>query len=417
MLYMNDATACRFITILSQIAVGFALDFLSWIYICVICVVLVAFPTAISGGDAGVVLTSVLMMTGFFQYGIRQSAEFETQMVSVERVLEYGQLASEAEFTSTGNEKLLQEWPVKGALAFKNIFLRYAGAEKPVLNNITLSIKGAEKIGIVGRTGAGKSSLITVLFRLAEPEGSVIIDGIDTKTLGLHELRNKISIIPQDPVLFSGTIRRNIDPFNEYDDSTLWRVLKEANLDKVVTALTGHLEGVVTEGGSNLSVGQRQLLCLARALLRNNKILVLDEATANVDHETDDLIQKTIKTKFNECTVLTVAHRLNTIIDMDKVLVLDAGKVIEYDHPHQLITEHGQFYNMCMQTGSQMSHVLFSQAEAAYSRKCRRLTGSAGEMKPRFDSSQKLNRAYPELINESLDVFGKIVSPASPKAD
>lgn len=322
----------------------------------------------------GIVLSSVLLLTGIFQSGIRSTADFETQMVSVERVLEYGQLESEADLLIDGNEQKLKEWPSRGAVAFKQIFLKYASSPKPVLSNITISIKAAEKIGVVGRTGAGKSSLISVLFRLAEPEGIVLIDGLDTKSLGLHELRGKISIIPQDPVLFSGTIRRNLDPFSDYKDPELWHCLKDANLDKVVQAKEGQLDAAVTEGGTNYSVGQRQLLCLARALLRNNRILVLDEATANVDHETDEMIQRTIKTKFSDCTVLTVAHRLNTIIDMDKVLVLDAGKVVEFDHPHLLLNERGAFYNMCQQTGNHMYSILESQAEAAYSRKFRRPT-------------------------------------------
>ena len=224
-------------------------------------------------------------------------------------------------------------------------------------------------MGIVGRTGAGKSSLISILFRLVEPDGDVIIDNLDTQMLGLHELREKISIIPQDPVLFSGSIRRNLDPFHQYADDQLWAALKDANLNKLVDS-SAKLESVVTEGGSNLSVGERQLLCLARALLKQNKILVLDEATANVDLETDELIQRTIKTKFAMCTVLTVAHRLNTIIDMDKVLVLDAGRVVEFDEPYLLLQGRtGLFHSMVKQTGEQFSQMLFQSAKKAYASK------------------------------------------------
>lgn len=308
------------------------------------------------------------MLIGLFQYTVRESAEFENQMVSVERILEYGRLESEPELESKSSNDKMHSWPKSGEIVFKDVNLIYPKCSAPILNGINFRVNGGQKIGIVGRTGAGKSSLITVLFRLAEPQGQILIDGIDTKTLGLHELRNKISIIPQDPVLFSGTVRRNLDPFNEYQDVQLWKCLKDANLNAAIKAMDGQLEGLITEGGSNLSVGQRQLLCLARALLKNNKILVLDEATANVDHETDELIQTTIKSQFQHCTVLTVAHRLNTIIDMDKVIVLDAGQVIEFDAPYQLLIKQpiGLFNNMVKQTGSQFSKLLFKIAEETY---------------------------------------------------
>lgn len=299
-----------------------------------------------------------------FQGAVRQTAEFENQMVSVERVIEYGKLEHESALTSDGHDP--DKWPSGGELEYNHVSLLYPKTQSTVLSEINFKIGSGEKIGIVGRTGAGKSSLITVLFRLVEPVGVIRIDGLDTKTLGLHELRGKISIIPQDPVLFSGTIRRNLDPFREYDDEQLWMALEEANLKQLVTGLDGKLDGVVMEGGSNLSVGQRQLLCLARALLKKNKILVLDEATANVDHETDELIQKTIKTKFTNCTVLTIAHRLNTIIDMDKVMVLDAGRLVEYDEPYNLLKAEGFFYRMVQQTGKQYSKILFKLAETAH---------------------------------------------------
>lgn len=371
MRYLEDATACRFLSLLVQRGIGFTLDSFALTYICAISIMLVTVPNGmLTGGDVGLVLSSILGLTGLFQWAVRLTADFETQMVSVERVLAYGKLVPEAPLTSlTLKDKALQAWSEHGSVQFKSVFLTYASSPKPVLCNISFKVTSCQKIGIVGRTGAGKSSLITVLFRLAEPDGAILIDGVDTKLLGLHELRKKISIIPQDLVLFSGTIRRNLDPFNEYQDDDLWKCLKEANLNHLVRSMEGHLEGLVMEGGSNLSVGQRQLLCLARALLANNKILVLDEATANVDHETDQLIQTTIKTKFASCTVLTIAHRLNTIIDMDKVLVLEAGEVVEFDHPHTLLKRHGHFFGMVKQTGNQMSKILHKQAEESYKKK------------------------------------------------
>lgn len=206
---------------------------------------------------------------------------------------------------------------------------------------------------MVGRTGAGKSSIVQSIFRLAHNEGQILIDGIDTASIGLHDLRKKVSIIPQDPILFSGTLRYNLDPFGERSDDEMWAALEQVELKSVVTELRGAIDCQVQDGGSNFSVGQRQLICMARAILRNNKILILDEATANVDSQTDALIQETIRNRFADCTVITIAHRLNTIMDSDKVLVLDAGKIMEYGHPFELIEQSNGFFKQLLdQTGA-----------------------------------------------------------------
>ena len=316
-------------------------------------------------GDAGVILSSSLLLIGMFQNTVRTTVDFETNMISVERVFEYGKLESEADLVK-GNEKELKDWPQEGEISFKKVFLKYSRDLPFVLQDVSFEVQSKAKIGVVGRTGAGKSSLITVLFRLVEPSGQIIIDGVNIKTLGLHLLRGSISIIPQDPSLFSGTVRRNLDPFQQYDDEKMWKVMEEANLRKAIDNIQG-LDSTVSEGGSNLSVGQRQLLCLARALLKNNKILVMDEATANVDQETDSIIQRTIKTRFCDCTVITVAHRLNTVIDMDKVLVMDKGRVVEFDEPHQLLQNpHGFFYAMVRQTGPDFERMLHQMAKDHY---------------------------------------------------
>lgn len=199
---------------------------------------------------------------------------------------------------------------------------------------------------------AGKSSLIGSLFRIAEVEGEIIIDDIETSTISLEQLRSQISIIPQDPVLFSGSMRRNLDPFDEYSDELLWKSLEEVKLKDIPALHQQGLQTLVAAGGSNFSVGQRQLICLARAILRNSKVLVLDEATANVDPDTDALIQETIREKFRNCTVMTIAHRLNTVMDSDRILVMNFGKVEEFDTPLNLLEiEGGIFSEMVKATG------------------------------------------------------------------
>lgn len=225
------------------------------------------------------------------------------------------------------------------------------------------------QIGIVGRTGAGKSSIINALFRLSYNEGSIIIDQRDTQSMGLHDLRSKISIIPQEPVLFSGSMRYNLDPFDEYSDDKLWAALDEVKLKDNISELPAGLQSRISEGGSNFSVGQRQLVCLARAILRENRILVMDEATANVDPQTDSLIQNTIRTKFSNCTILTIAHRLHTVMDCDKVMVMDAGHLVEYASPYELLNDLAGskiFYGMAKQTGRATFDGLYRMASEAH---------------------------------------------------
>lgn len=222
-----------------------------------------------------------------------------------------------------------------------------------MLRGISFSAMSQEKIGIVGRTGAGKSSLTLALFRIIEAAGGkIVIDGVDISEIGLHSLRSRLTIIPQDPVLFSGSLRMNIDPFNSYPDDSIWMSLEQSHLKTFVKGLTDGLEFKVTEGGENLSVGQRQLVCLARALLRKTKVLILDEATAQIDIETDELIQKTIRSQFDDCTILTIAHRLNTIMDSDRIIVLDQGIIAEFDSPSNLLANTNSiFYGMAKNSG------------------------------------------------------------------
>ena len=292
----------------------------------------------------GLAITQSIMMTGLLQWGMKQSGQLENQMTSVERVVEYTKLQPESDEVTKQTPK---EWPAYGKIKFNCVSLRYSPHDPWVLRKLTFDIRAKEKVGIVGRTGAGKSSLISVLFQLVPYQGDVFIDDMNTKTIHLESLRSKITIIPQDPVLFSGTIRYNLDPFDEYQDSQLWDALEEVELKNLVSGFPAGLSNKVLDGGANLSVGQRQLLCLARAVVRMNKILILDEATANVDPRTDELIQKTIRSKFRECTVLTIAHRLNTVMDSDRILVMSDGCVFEFDEPRRLLEDTNEvFYRL-----------------------------------------------------------------------
>uniref|UniRef100_A0A6Q2Y919 Cystic fibrosis transmembrane conductance regulator n=1 Tax=Esox lucius TaxID=8010 RepID=A0A6Q2Y919_ESOLU len=331
----------------------------------------------LEAGSVGLALSYAVTLMGMFQWGVRQSAEVENMMTSVERVVEYTNLESEAPWET--QKRPPPEWPSKGMITFDRVNFSYSADGPVVLKDMSAMFRPKEKVGIVGRTGAGKSSLVSALFRLAEPEGKIYIDGVLTSEIGLHDLRQKMSIIPQDPVLFTGTMRKNLDPFNQHTDEDLWNALEEVQLKSVVDDLPNKMETVLAESGSNFSVGQRQLVCLARAVLRKNRILIIDEATANVDPRTDELIQKTIRDKFRECTVLTIAHRLNTIIDNDRILVLDAGQIHEYDEPFTLLRNRkGIFFKMVQQTGRQEAVDLLHAAEQAYNSRSRPNTTSGG---------------------------------------
>ncbi|XP_074520696.1 ATP-binding cassette sub-family C member 4-like [Halichoeres trimaculatus] len=315
----------------------------------------------LDAGEVGLVLTYAVTLVGNFQWTMRQSAEVENMMTSVERVVEYTELESEAPWETETRPP--PDWPTKGLVSFNHVNLSYSSDGPPVLKDISATFQPSEKVGIVGRTGAGKTSLVSALFRLTEPQGKISIDGVLTSEIGLHDLRQRMSIIPQDPMLFTDSVRKNLDPFNQQTDDDLWRALEEVQLKTVVEELPGKLETVLAESGSNFSVGQRQLVCLARAILRKNRILVIDEATANVDPRTDELIQKTIRDKFRECTVLTIAHRLNTIIDSDRILVLDSGTIQEFDSPFTLLQNtDGALHKLVQQMGPAEAAALLESA-------------------------------------------------------
>ncbi|XP_063047595.1 canalicular multispecific organic anion transporter 1 isoform X2 [Engraulis encrasicolus] len=305
---------------------------------------------SLNSGLVGLSISYALNVTQTLNWLVRMTSELETNIVAVERVDEYTEIKNEAAWTT--DKRPDQSWPESGKIRFEDFKVRYRPELDLVLHGITCDIDSTEKIGIVGRTGAGKSSLTNCLFRIIEAaDGKILIDGIDIAAIGLHDLRSRLTIIPQDPVLFSGSLRMNLDPFEKFSDEDLWRALELSHLKEFAKGLPEGLQYEISEGGENLSVGQRQLLCLARALLRKSRILILDEATAAVDLETDDLIQTTIRKEFSDCTVLTIAHRLNTILDSSRVMVLDAGKIVEFDTPSALFKKQGHFFSMAKDAG------------------------------------------------------------------
>ncbi|KAG5515913.1 hypothetical protein RHGRI_036827 [Rhododendron griersonianum] len=311
----------------------------------------------------GLLLSYSLNITSLLTGVLRLASLAENSMNAVERIGTYIDLPSEGPSVIESNRPP-PGWPSSGSIKFEDVVLRYRPELPPVLHGLSFTIAPSDKVGIVGRTGAGKSSMLNALFRIVELErGRILIDGYDIAKFGLTDLRKVLGIIPQSPVLFSGTVRFNLDPFGEHNDADLWEALERAYLKDAIRRNSLGLNAEVSEAGENFSVGQRQLLSLARALLRRSKILVLDEATAAVDVRTDALIQKTIREEFKSCTMLIIAHRLNTIIDSDRVLLLEAGRVVEYASPEELLQNDGSaFSKMVQSTGAANAQYLRSLA-------------------------------------------------------
>ncbi|MXQ98865.1 hypothetical protein E5288_WYG002118 [Bos mutus] len=335
--------------------------------ICAIFVTVVAFGTLIlvqslDAGHVGLVLSLTITLTSMFQWCVRQSVEVENMMISVERVIEYTDLEKEAPWELEYRPP--PSWPNKGMISFNYVNFRHKSDGRLVLKNLYPDFHPRQKYGIVGRTGVGKSSLIAALFRLSEPEGYISIDGILTTHIGLHDLRKKMSVALQEPVLFTGTMRKNLDPFNEHTDNELWNALEEVQLKESIEGLPAKMNTELAESGLNLSVGQKQLVCLARTILRKNQILILDKATSYVDPRTDELIQKKVHERFAQCTVLTIAHRLSTIIDYDWIMVFDSVKLKECNRPNLLLQDKNSlFYKMVQQLGETEAAVLAKRAK------------------------------------------------------
>ncbi|XP_053566295.1 ATP-binding cassette sub-family C member 5 isoform X1 [Bombina bombina] len=302
----------------------------------------------ISPAYAGLAMSYAVQLTGLFQFTVRLASETEARFTSVERISHYIKtLALEAP-ARIKNKAPPADWPQEGEIRFESAEMRYRENLPLVLKKVSFTIKPKEKIGIVGRTGSGKTSLGIALFRLVELSGGCIkIDGVKISDIGLADLRSKLSIIPQEPVLFIGTVRSNLDPFNQFSEEQIWDALERTHMKECIAQLPLKLETEVVENGENFSVGERQLLCIARVLLRRCKVLILDEATAAMDTETDNLIQETIREAFADCTMLTIAHRLHTVLGSDRIMVLTQGQVTEFDTPSVLLSnENTRFYSM-----------------------------------------------------------------------
>ena len=335
---LDQSQQVYYLTNLTQLWLQLMLDFLSNIVLGFVALMAVLQRDPASIGQFGIVISQIGTLTGMTTVMMTAYCQLEIGIVSVERIREYSQLPSEARDVIP-DSRTDESWPQQGKIEFQNYSTRYREGHDLVLKNIDLTIHAGERIGIVGRTGAGKSSVTMALFRIIEPaEGKIVIDGVDISTLGLHQLRSSLAIIPQEPFLFGGTIRLNLDPFDEWQDADIWAALESASLKDYVSSLPEGLNAAIENSGDSLSLGQRQLMSLARSMLNQHiQILCLDEATAAIDIETDNAIQAALRKSFQNCTVLTIAHRINTIMDSDRIIVLDHGRIAEFDPPQVLL--------------------------------------------------------------------------------
>lgn len=380
---IDDMDAAYYITYSNQRWLSIRLDLIGNLLVFTTGILVITSRFSVPPSIGGLVLSYILAIVQMIQFTIRQLAEVENGMNAVERLRYYGaELEEEAPLKTI---EVRKTWPEKGEIVFDNVQMRYRAGLPLVLQGLNMHIIGGERIGIVGRTGAGKSSIMSTLFRLVELSGGhITIDGVDISTIGLHDLRTRLAIIPQDPTLFRGTVRSNLDPFGEHDDLALWSALRQADLvssDDAPSLTTStppgasgtalipaaaaareqsriRLDSVVEEDGLNFSLGQRQLMALARALVRGSQIIVCDEATSSVDMETDDKIQATMAKGFRGKTLLCIAHRLRTIIGYDRICVMDKGQIAEMGPPLELWKiEGGIFRSMCERSGIRMEDI------------------------------------------------------------
>jgi ABC-type multidrug transport system fused ATPase/permease subunit len=344
---INTNTRAFFVFSCSGRWFGLRLDLMTCCLTFLTAILSVALRNSMDASSVGLGLTYCINLTALFQWAVRQSAETENFMTSAERIDEYSHIPPEEGFYKDEIEPPVN-WPMEGRIEFENYKLRYRSELEPVLKGINLKINPRNKIGIIGRTGAGKSSVFQALFRLTDKstiDGKLFIDGIDINKISLKNLRSILNIIPQSPVLFSNTLRYNLDPLKHYTDQELWDALEAVQLKTKISNLEEKLNTQVAEYGSNFSVGECQLICVARAILKQSKILLIDEATAHVDTKTDQLIQKILREKFQNQTILTIAHRLNTIMDSDQIIVMNDGIILDYGTPTELLTKQSDILN------------------------------------------------------------------------
>ncbi|CAN1246527.1 ABC transporter C family member 9 [Linum grandiflorum] len=343
---------------------SFRLNLLSNFVFAFSLVLLVTLPDGIiTPSIAGLAVTYGINLNVLQTWVIRNICSAENKMIAVERVLQYTKIKGEEAPVVTEQCRPPANWPEIGTIYFNDLQVRYAEHLPWVLKNVSCTFPGRRKVGVVGRTGSGKSTLTQALFRMVQVRaGSIIIDGIDISKIGLHDLRSRLSIIPQDPTMFQGTVRGNLDPLGHYSDLQIWEALEKCQLGSLVREKAGKLDATVTENGENWSAGQRQLFCLGRALLKKSSILVLDEATASVDSATDSVLQKIIGEEFEDRTVVTIAHIIQTVIDSDLVLVLSDGRVAEYDSPKMLLQRNDSFFSKLIKEYSARSSDLNSSS-------------------------------------------------------
>ncbi|KAG2035930.1 ABC transporter [Suillus americanus] len=370
------------LTVVNQRWLAIRLDFLGSLLTLAVALLTVGIRFKISPGQTGVTLSYIVMVQQSFTWMVRQVAELENNMNSVERVVHYAKEVEQEATHEVEDSPAPADWPSRGEIVMKDVVMRYRPELPPVLKGLSMSLSPGEKIGVIGRTGAGKSSIMTAIYRMVElASGSISIDGVDISTVGLAQLRKGLSIIPQDAFLFSGTLRTNLDPFELHDDAKLYDAMKRAylvdsNSDLPSTSASPPAEGQsaprfsldspIDDEGSNLSIGQRSLVSLARALVNDTKILILDEATASVDYETDSKIQHTIANEFKERTILCIAHRLRTIIGYDRICVMDAGMIAEFDTPVNLFAMPDSiFHGMCERSSITLDDILSASKHTA----------------------------------------------------